>query len=150
MLTVSLQAVLSRQLAAVRARLPLSQVPRSFARFLTPVYDAARSTGLELDGLNVFVYEGDDPGAVDVTFGVGVSGFFAPIGEVQHVVVPGGEVASVTRWGDYSGLGPAHAAILAWCRDSGRTMAGPRWEIYGHYSDDPAARRTDVQYLLRG
>jgi len=27
-------------------------------------------------------------------------------------------------------------------------MAGPRWEVYGHWSDNPATRRTDIFYLL--
>jgi len=27
-------------------------------------------------------------------------------------------------------------------------FAGPNWEIYGHWTDDPAQLRTDVFYLL--
>jgi effector-binding domain-containing protein len=40
----------------------------------------------------------------------------------------------------------------SWCRDNGYTLAGPSWEIYGHWRDelhsDPSKIRTDVYYLL--
>jgi hypothetical protein len=42
----------------------------------------------------------------------------------------------------------AHDAIRQWCRDNERQIAGPNWEVYGHWSDDPDQRRTDVFYLL--
>ena len=59
-----------------------------------------------------------------------------------------GEVASVTHWGEYAERRGAHAAIPAWADAHSRTVAGPRWEVYGHWSDDPAGRRADVYYLL--
>jgi hypothetical protein len=37
---------------------------------------------------------------------------------------------------------------VSWCRSHGRPLAGPRWEVYGHWSDNPATRRTDIFYLL--
>jgi hypothetical protein len=75
-------------MAAVRARLPISRVPASFASYLNQVYAASR-------------------------------------------------------------MGDAHAAVIAWCRANGRALTGTRWEIYGHWSDDPARVRTDVFYLLK-
>jgi effector-binding domain-containing protein len=83
-----------------------------------------------------------------VEFGVGVTAPFAPLGPVRAVPLPVGPVATTTHWGDYAGLGAAHAAVIAWCRAHGHALAGTRWEVYGHWSDDPAARRTDVYHLL--
>ena len=53
-----------------------------------------------------------------------------------------------THVGDYGRLGEANAAILEWCRANGRKHAGPSWEVYGHWNDDPAKLRTEVYYLL--
>jgi hypothetical protein len=51
--------------------------------------------------------------------------------------------------GPYNRLGEAHAAIRKWCADHGHALTGVSWEIYGHWTDDPAQLRTDVFYLLR-
>src|SRR5437868_4652427 len=121
---VSLETVSARPLAGIRVRMPVAQVPSSFRGFLSSVYDTARRVGLSLDGLNVFMYEGADAQALDVTFGVGVSAPFPPQGSVVFVQTPPGEVARVTHWGEYSELGRAHAAIHEWCASHGRTFAG--------------------------
>jgi hypothetical protein len=39
--------------------------------------------------------------------------------------------------------------VSRWCAAEGRGLAGPRWEIYGDWHDDPAELRTEVYYLLR-
>jgi hypothetical protein len=46
-------------------------------------------------------------------------------------------------------LGEANEAILAWCRAHDRRRAGPSWEVYGHWHEDPAKLRTEVYYLLQ-
>ena len=146
--TVTVQSTPSRPIAAVQIRLPIADVPRRFADYLHQVYSAARGGALDLDGQNVFVYSGDGDGQTDIEFGVGVRSTFERAGSVSLSATPSGTTATTTHWGDYAGLGAAHAAVLRWCRDQGRSLAGPRWEVYGHWSDDPSARRTDVFYLL--
>jgi hypothetical protein len=37
---------------------------------------------------------------------------------------------------------------VAWCRTHGRRVAGPSWEIYGHWTEDESRLRTDVYHLL--
>ena len=32
--------------------------------------------------------------------------------------------------------------------ERGLELAGPRWEIYGHWREDPAEVETEVYYLL--
>ena len=40
-------------------------------------------------------------------------------------------------------------AVREWCAEQGHTLAGPNWEVYGDWTDNPAELRTDVFYLLR-
>jgi effector-binding domain-containing protein len=147
--SVSVQTFAPRPIAAVRARLLANQIPVSFKPHLDQVY-AARATGIELDGQNIFVYRsvrGSD-GVVDAEFGVGAKAPFTPVGSVVYTQVPAGEVATTTHWGDYAKLRGAHDAVVSWCRANGRTLAGTSWEIYGHWTGNPADQRTDVFYLL--
>jgi hypothetical protein len=147
---VRLEVAAPRGIAAVRAQLPVTAVPARFREYLDQVYAASRGGAIRLDGQNVFVYRGGagPDGMAEVEFGVGVDGPFAAVGPVRYSALPVGEVAGTTHWGDYAGLGEAHAAVIGWCRAQGRELTGVRWEVYGHWSDDPARRRTDVYYLL--
>ena len=146
---VSVQTVAARPIAAVRARVPVGHVSSTFKQYLDQVY-AARAAGIQLDGQNIFVYRtvSDPKGVVDADFGVGAKEPFAPVGAVVYTQVPSGEVAMVTHWGDYAKLGDAHAAVVSWCRANGRALSGTSWEVYGHWTGNPADQRTDVFYLL--
>ena len=147
---VSVQQAPVRGIAAVRARIPCSRVPAVFKTYLNQVYTAARNGAIPLDGQNIFVYRGGAWGEdADVDFGVGVRYPFEPHGAVTYCELPTGDVAVATHWGDYAQLDTAHSAVLAWCRANDREPTGTRWEIYGHWTDDPAHRRTDVYYQLR-
>ena len=145
---VSEQAEAARVIAAVRATLPIASVPHRFREFLDQVYAAGRAGLASLDGQNIFVYHPRPDGHADVDFGVGVRAPFTATGAVVLTETPAGRVATTTLWGDYAHLGDAHAAITAWCQAQGRRLAGPRWEVYGHWHDNPAERRTDVYALL--
>jgi effector-binding domain-containing protein len=127
----------------------ISEVPSRFRPLLGEVYAVAKGGAIALDGQNVFVYHARPDDIADVEFGVGVAAAFAPIGRVQYSEVPGGDVATTTHWGDYAGLGAAHEAVVAWCRSEHRTLAGISWEVYGHWHDDPAKRRTGIYQLLK-
>ena len=147
---VTVQQAPSRTIAAVHARLPISAVPTSFGRYLDQVYAAARAGHVALDGRNVFVYR-DAPGGpteADVAFGVGVTAPFAATGNVQPTAMPTGEVATTTHRGSYARLGDAHRAVVEWCRAHGRRLAGTRWEVYDHWTEDESQLRTDVFHLL--
>lgn len=146
--SVVLQQFEARRLAAVSATMPVREVPARFEDMLGEVYSAARVNALTLDGQNVFVYRNRADGNVDVDFGVGVKSGFATVGNVACVETPSGLVATTTHWGDYARLGDAHSAIINWCRAENRKPSGVRWEVYGHWSDDPAKVRTDVFYQL--
>jgi hypothetical protein len=90
--------------------------------------------------------------SIRLEVGVELLGPFVDQGEVVRSATPAGAVALVTHWGPYGGLGTAHDAIRQRCAADNRALAGPRWEIYGHWqrewNTDPSQIRTDVYYLL--
>jgi effector-binding domain-containing protein len=146
---VSLRHATPRTIAAVHARLTPSGVRLEFKRYLDQVY-AARASGMQLDGQNIFIYRDvvDQPGYLDVDFGVGITAPFVPVGDVRPIELPVGEVATTTHRGAYTELGAAHDAVLAWCQSHSRPPAGLRWEVYGHWTEGELPR-TDIYYLLR-
>jgi effector-binding domain-containing protein len=125
-------------------------VKSAFREYLDQVYAAGRAGAVKLDGQNIFVYQPvrGQADSADVAFGVGTTAPFTVIGNVQPVEIPSGEVATTTHWGDYSGLSAAHDAVVQWCKANERRLSGTRWEVYGHWTDDPTKLRTDVYYLL--
>ena len=145
---VKVQLAQPRPIAAVRVRLPIRDVPRRFAEYLNQIYAAAHTGLIEVDGQNIFIYSRDANGEADVEFAVGAKKSFEPIGNVVQSATPSGQAATTTHWGDYALLGDAHRAVIEWCKGQGHSLAGPRWEVYGHWSEDPAELRTDIFYLL--
>jgi effector-binding domain-containing protein len=112
---------------------------------LDQVWALVRAQGVPT-GHNVILYHDQ---VFNLDAGVEVLGPFSPEGDVVPAEVPGGRVASVAHWGPYDQLTLAHTAIARACIAAGLRVAGPNWEVYGDWSDDPAQLRTDVYYLLR-
>lgn len=142
--------VAARPVAGVQALVPRGRVGQEFGRHLNQVYAAARDGALVLDGQNIFIYRHATEQQLTVDFCVGAAAPFAALGAVLPLETPSGLAAMTTHSGDYGGLGLANAAILAWCQKHERALAGPSWEVYGHWHTDPAQLRTDVYYLLQG
>ena len=73
-------------------------------------------------------------------------------GEIVRSATPAGPAATVAHFGPYGRLGAAHTAIQQWCLTHDRRLAGPSWEIYGHWQREwdsaPSLIRTDIFYLL--
>ncbi len=139
-----------RSIAAVSARLHVNRVAAEFAPYLNQVYAAAATGAVHLDGQNVFIYRDVPglPGEVDADFGVGVTEPFKSVAPLRMIELPGGLAAMTTHRGSYARLGDAYAAVIEWCRANGRPLAGPRWEVYGHWTADESKLQTDVYYLL--
>lgn len=140
---------LARPVAGVRATVPRGQVATHFAAYLDRVYAAGRAGAVQLDGQNIFIYRAATADTLTVDFCVGVKSPFVDIAPVQALETPTGEVAVTTHVGPYANLPHANAAIHAWCRANDRQIAGPSWEVYGHWDPDPSKLVTDVYYLLR-
>jgi effector-binding domain-containing protein len=150
--SVSVQVVSPRILAAVRCKVELGSVGAAWRPALDQVWAFLRAhPDLRTDGHNVFLYHHpsrrSDP--MDVDFGVEVVREFAPSGEVKPVKTPAGNVAAATHVGPYDQLAQTHDAIHAFAVASNRAFAGKSWEIYGDWNDDPTKLETTIMYLLR-
>ena len=141
--------IAARPVAGVRAQVQRGRVAQEFGRYLDQVYAAGKAGAVQLDGQNIFIYRAANADQLSVDFCVGVTAPFAAVGSVVPLDTPSGVAVMTTHIGDYAGLGDANAALLDWCRSSGRVRAGPSWEVYGHWHADPAQLRTEVYYLLQ-
>ena len=147
---IRVEQVEPRTIASVRRRAAIRELSAVIPSACGEVWNFIRAAGIADPGRNLAVYRACDEGRLDVEVGVEVTGAFPGDSAISCSVTPGGPVATSVHFGPYNRLGQAHEAILRWCRDHDRTLAGPSWEIYGHWDDDPAKLRTDVYYLLVG
>ena len=135
-------------LAVIRRRASASELSRVVPQCCGLVWDAVRAQQAQ-GGRHVSIYW---DGSIRLEVGVELYGSFTEDGEVVRSATPAGPVAWATHFGPYSGLGAAHDAIRQWCRTNNQGLAGPNWEIYGHWQSEwntnPSQIRTDVYYLL--
>ncbi len=114
------------------------------------VWEFVRAHHLE-GGRHVAIYW---DGSIRLEVGVELDQDFPATGDVVPSATPGGLTASVVHFGPYHNLVTAQTAIRAWCAARNHELAGPRWEIYGHWrsewSNAPSQIRTDVFYQLVG
>jgi effector-binding domain-containing protein len=91
-------------------------------------------------------------GEINLEVGVEVEEPFGGEGEVVGSALPAGLVATAVHFGPYQRLGEAHRAVREWCAGRGYGLAGPKWEVYGHWVEEwdreASGIRTDVFYLL--
>jgi effector-binding domain-containing protein len=149
---VKLTTLEARPTAVVAQATTWQEFPTLWGRLLEQVYTLVRA--VEVPGAeepakprwqNVMLYKDDVP---NVEVGVLVGEPILPSGRVIASVLPAGAVAMTLHRGPYSGLDRAHRAVLDWCAQEGHTLAGTRWEIYGHWREDPRELETEVYYLL--
>ena len=102
-------------------------------------------------GRNVAIYW---DGSIRLEVGAELDGPLHEGGDVVRSSTPAGPVASIVHFGPYHTLGVAHTAIRDWCAAHDHRLAGPSWEVYGHWQADwdtnPSRIRTDIFYLLSG
>jgi|SRR5579862_3356816 len=146
--TVQLVAVTSTPIAVVRRIVPQSELSRAVPDGCGRAWNFVRSHRLTA-GRNIAVYW---DGAIRLEAGVEVAASFEPDGDIVLSATPAGTAATATHFGPYARLGAVHSAIREWCRTQGRQLAGPSWELYGHWkaewNADPSQIRTDVFYQI--
>jgi effector-binding domain-containing protein len=134
--------------AVVRRQASASELSRLVPECCGLVWNAVRAQQGRA-GRHVAIYWDR---SIRLEVGVELDGPFTEQGEVIRSATPAGPVAWVTHLGPYSGLGVSHDAIRRWCGANNRRLAGPNWEIYGHWQSEwnanPSQIRTDVYYLL--
>lgn len=142
---VRLARVAPQLTAVVRSIAPRHTLSTAVPAACGEVWNYMRAAQLPKPGRNVALYL---DGRITFEAGAEVTGPFPTSDRVVCSQTPGGLVATVTHVGPYNHLAAAHSAILAWCAAEGHALAGPNWEVYGHWTDDPSQLRTDVYYLL--
>jgi effector-binding domain-containing protein len=150
---VTAMTVAPRLTAVVAQTTTWDRFPGLWKQLLDEVYDfvkdseeLASTAGPGPKWRNVMLYKDDAP---SVEVGVLVRTSFSPNGRVISSRLPGGKAAMTTHRGDYAQLDRAHEAVHRFARVQELELAGPRWEIYGHWRRDPRELETDVYYLLR-
>lgn len=145
---VKVQQLESVPLAVIRRQARKSELSRLVPQLCGQVWNTVRAQQAK-GGRHVAVYW---DGGIRLEVGVEVGGPFAERDEVVRSATPAGPIAWTTHLGPYGGLGAAHDAIRQWCEANGHRLAGPSWEIYGHWlpewNADPSGIRTDVFYLV--
>ena len=135
-------------LAVIRRQAKASQLSRLVPECCGLVWNAIRAQQAK-GGRHVAIYWDN---TIRVEIGAELHSPFEEQGEVVRSTTPAGSAAFVTHYGPYGGLGNAHRAIREWCEANHLSLAGPNWEIYGHWqnewNNDPSQIRTDVYYQL--
>ncbi len=135
---VEAKQVAAKPIATVRGCASRENLPKRIRALFDEFYAGFKTKG----GLNIVFYPGTGGGGeFDIECGVQVEAG-------ANSSTPAGVVATVVYFGPYDQMRPAHEAIHQWSRDNGRALAGPSWEVYGHWNDDPVKLRIDIFYLL--
>jgi effector-binding domain-containing protein len=146
--TVRIQDVPSVPVAVIRRQAAPAELAKLVPECCGLVWSAARAQRAKA-GRHVAIYWNAD---IRLEVGVELEGPFVERDPVVLSATPGGVAAMATHFGPYSALGTAHDAVRTWCRTHGYRLAGPNWEIYGHWQQEwntnPALIRTDVFYQI--
>lgn len=119
-------------LAVVRRQARPEELATLVPQACEVVWDAIRAQHTPGVGRNVAVYL---DAQITVEVGVEVDAPFIGYGEVVGSATPSGAVVTTTHYGPYGLLHAAHTAIQQWCGAKGYALAGPQWEVYGHWQD---------------
>jgi effector-binding domain-containing protein len=142
---VTVTDVVARPTAVVAATTTWQEFPALWRELLDEVWTCLRACGIERGCRNIMLYLDDMP---HVEVGVELLIPCPLTGRIVASALPAGQVAMTVHHGSYGGLGEAHQVIHDWSREQERKLAGPRWEVYGPHSDDPAEVWTEIYYLL--
>lgn len=140
-------AVQSTAVVALRAR--RGELSRLVPAGCGEVWNFIRASGFTRAGRNVALYGDWNGGVLNVEAGVEVTLPFEGDGRVVLSETPAGLAGHGIHIGPYAELGRTHQAVQALIANEGRRLAGPSWEVYGHWTDDASRLRTDVYYLIR-
>jgi effector-binding domain-containing protein len=147
---IRLQFLPAQPLAVIRRRVAAQQLATVIPQACGQVWNVLRAKNVAGAGRHVALYWDAE---INLEVGVELSTPIVSDGEVIASGTPAGRVATTIHFGPYNRLHEAHAAITRWCAAQGHALAGPSWEIYGHWTDecdrDASKIRTDVFYLLK-
>jgi effector-binding domain-containing protein len=135
-------------IAVVRRQATLAELKTVVPEACGTSWNLLKKVGLK-GGRNIAVYlDCNIQGGINIEVGQEVDAPFASTDELFCSATPAGEIITTAHVGTYSQLADAHQALRQWAADHQRSLAGPNWELYGHWTDDVTQLRTDVFYLL--
>lgn len=138
----------ARAVAVIRAQVDPSALGHAVQAACGRVWSELRAQGVRGGG-NIAIYHDD---RITLDAGVEAEAAFTERQGVVRSATPAGLVATLRHVGPYDQLHLAHEAIHQWARQHGHRLAGPRWEVYGHWqpdwTTDPSLIETDVSYLV--
>ncbi len=143
---VSIETVDAQAIAVVRRPATWSTLPQVITPGMADVWAHLRANPPAATGRNVIIYLDNAP---MLLIGAEVQPPLIAGNSVYLASTPSGLVATTLHRGPYADLPAAHKAIRDHCIKERRARAGPCWEVYGHWSDDPAQLCTEIFYLLR-
>ena len=143
---VTVTTVPERPTAVVADVTTWQDFPSQWKPMLDQVYACLSRHGSAGQGCNIMLYKDATP---QVEVGVELIAPCVLDSPVIRSSLPAGQVAMTVHRGPYGELGRAHESVARWCAAGGLELAGPRWEIYGDWREDPADLETEVYYLLR-
>ena len=134
--------------AVIRRQARAGELSRVVPECCGLVWNAVRAQQAK-GGRHVAIYW---DATIRLEVGVELLGPFVEQGDVVRSATPAGTVASLAHFGPYGSLGVAYETIHRWCTSQGHRLAGPKWEIYGHWQSawdaNPSQIRTDIFYLI--
>ncbi|HEY7056037.1 MAG TPA: GyrI-like domain-containing protein [Vicinamibacterales bacterium] len=145
---VRLEQIPAVPVAVIRRRVQQAELSRVVPECCGLVWNVVRRQGAK-GGRHIAIHW---DGTIRLEVGVELEGPFTEQDEVVRSATPGGLVAWATHFGPYGGRSAAHDAVRQWCGANNYALAGPNWEIYGHWQpewdSDPSQIRTDVYYQV--
>src|SRR5262245_6841449 len=130
--TVSVQNLSAVPVAVIRRTARSSELPKLMPEFCGRVWSVLKSQQAR-GGRHVAIYWNGD---IRLEAGAETESPFADADAVVHSATPAGRAAVVTHFGPYQTLGGAHEAVHHWAETHGERLAGPSWEVYGHWREE--------------
>ncbi|HZZ43690.1 MAG TPA: GyrI-like domain-containing protein [Tepidisphaeraceae bacterium] len=147
---IQLKTLPSLPLAVVRRQATPQDLPKIIPQACGLVWKSLQSKQIPGAGRHVALYLDNQ---INLEIGVELNAPFTSDGQIIPSSTPAGPVATTTHFGPYNLLHQAHHALRQWCSTHNHQLAGPNWEIYGHWTDacntNPSQIRTDIFYLLK-
>jgi effector-binding domain-containing protein len=143
---VQLVQVPQQLTGVVRTQAKQVDLPTVVPQLCGEVWSFFKSNQLPKPGRHVALYLDC---VMNIEVGVEVLQPFAGNGRVVCSALPTGLAVTTAHLGPYNKLSDAYDAVRDWATKNGHTLTGPSWEIYGHWTDDPAQLRTDIFWLVK-
>src|SRR2546421_5533099 len=124
---VTVEDVAARPTAVVAATTTWQEFPTLWSVLLDEVWACLRAGGIHRGCRNIMLYRDDVP---HVEVGVELRQPCPLTGRVVASTLPAGQVAMTVHRGPYTGLAPAHQALLRWCAAHRPRPARPPWAVY--------------------